>query len=156
MQRAASLQCATPTLQRTSNVTWQSHTVKQSTKRRRARRHQKRVDAYLLAGPVQEHTASNAAIPDESTRHLLATLRGKYGGSRTPRCALGIIEARAAAANQDAASKKKFAPSLLTQTVLEWLLGHSRTHLEPAQMADHWRTYNGFVAASLSRSYVHP
>ena len=65
-------------------------------------------------GSIPEHMLADAAIPDKPTRELLSTLRGKYGGgSHIPRRALGIIEALATAAKQEAASKEKFVPSLL-------------------------------------------
>ena len=65
-------------------------------------------------GSIPEHMLPDAAIPDESTRDLLAALRGKYGGGKhMPRRVLGIIETMATAAKQDAAAKEKFVPSLL-------------------------------------------
>ena len=65
-------------------------------------------------GSIPEHMLPDAAIPDESTRDLLSTLRGKYGGVKhIPRRVLGIIETLASAAKQDASSKEKFVPSLL-------------------------------------------
>ena len=65
-------------------------------------------------GSIPEHMLPDAAIPEESTRELLSTLRGKYGGgNHIPRRALGIIEALATAAKQEAASKEKIVPSLL-------------------------------------------
>ncbi len=65
-------------------------------------------------GSIPEHMLPDAAIPDESTRDLLAALRGKYGGGKhVPRRVLGIIETLATAAKQEAGSKEKFVPSLL-------------------------------------------
>ena len=66
-------------------------------------------------GSIPEHMLPDAAIADESTRDLLSALRSKYGGGKhVPRRMLGIIETLATAAKQDAASKEKFVPSLLS------------------------------------------
>ncbi len=66
-------------------------------------------------GSIPEHMLPEAAIPDASTRALLSTLRGKYGGAghHVPRRVLGIIESMATTARKDAASKEKFVPVLL-------------------------------------------
>ncbi len=65
-------------------------------------------------GSIPEHMLPDAAIPDESTRDLMSSLRGKYGGGKhVPRRVLGIIETLTTAAKQEAASKEKFVPSLL-------------------------------------------
>ena len=65
--------------------------------------------------PSPARMLPDAAIPDQTTRHLLAALRSKHdsGTIRVPRRVLSIIETLTTAADQDAASKLKFVPSLL-------------------------------------------
>lgn len=67
-------------------------------------------------GSIAEQTLPDAAMPDASTRELLSTLRGKYGGANhhVPRRVLGIIETLATAARQETVAKEKFVPALLS------------------------------------------